>query len=169
MGRRDEESFRQFAESRSPALYRSACLMAGGDIHLAEDLVQETLGRMFTVWNRRRCIENPDAYARKALVRVCLTHRRRRSSQEQPAPWLPDRPVEIGDSSLRVTLLQALATLPPKDRAVLVLRYWEDLSIEQTAEAMRTSSSAVRSRSSRALAKLRAELGQTSFSELTAV
>ncbi|WP_062207335.1 SigE family RNA polymerase sigma factor [Streptomyces sp. NBRC 109706] len=168
MRRRDEESYRQFAEGRGPALYRSACLMTSGDTHLAEDLVQETLGRMYTMWNRRRCIDNPDAYAKKVLVRVYLTHRRRRSSDEQPAPWLPEQPVEIGDSPLRVTLLQALATLPRKDRAVLVLRYWEDLSIEQTAAAMSTSSSAVRSRSSRALVKLRAQLGQTSFVELTA-
>ncbi|UED84558.1 SigE family RNA polymerase sigma factor [Streptomyces profundus] len=169
MRRRDEESYRQFAEGRGPALYRSACLMTSGDTHLAEDLVQETLGRMYTMWNRRRCIENPGAYAKKVLVRVYLTHRRRRSSDEQPAPWLPEQPIEIGDSSLRVTLLQALAALPRKDRAVLVLRYWEDLSIEQTAAAMSTSSSAVRSRSSRALVKLRAQLEHTGFAELTAV
>ncbi|SOD62563.1 RNA polymerase sigma-70 factor, sigma-E family [Streptomyces zhaozhouensis] len=169
MRRRDEESFRQFAESRGPRLFRAACLMVGGDTHLAEDLVQETLGRMFTVWGRKRCIDNPDAYARKVLVRACVTHRRRRSSGEQPAAWLPDKPVEIGDFSLRVTLIQAIATLPPKDRAVVVMRYLEDLSIEQTAAALRTSSSAVRSRSSRALAKLRAELEQTGFAELTAV
>ncbi|TDC72347.1 SigE family RNA polymerase sigma factor [Streptomyces hainanensis] len=169
MGRRDEDSYRQFAVSRSAALYRSACLMTSGDTHLAEDLVQETLSRMYTVWHRRKCIDNPDAYAKTVLVRVYLTHRRRRSSSEQPAVRLPEQPaVEVGDSSLRVTLLQALAELPRKDRAVLVLRFWEDLSIEQTAEAMRTSSSAVRSRSSRALAKLRTRLGHAGFAELTA-
>ncbi len=169
MRRRDDESYRQFAMSRSPALYRSACLMTSGDTHLAEDLVQETLSRMYTVWSRKRCIDNPDAYAKTVLVRAYLTHRRRRSSGEQPAPWLPERPADDrGDSSLRITLLQALAGLPRKDRAVLVLRFWEDLSIEETAEAMRTSSSAVRSRTSRALAKLRTQLGTTGFAELTA-
>ncbi|MDT0318108.1 SigE family RNA polymerase sigma factor [Streptomyces millisiae] len=167
MGRRDEDSYRQFAVSRSAALYRSACLMASGDTHLAEDLVQETLSRMYTVWHKRKCIDNPDAYAKTVLVRAYLTHRRRRSSGEQPALRLPERPVEMADSSLRVTLLQALGELPPKDRAVLVLRFWEDLSIEQTADAMRTSSSAVRSRSSRALAKLRTMLGSSGFAELT--
>ncbi|MDT0270512.1 SigE family RNA polymerase sigma factor [Streptomyces sp. DSM 44915] len=167
MRRRDDETFRQFAESRSSALYRAACLMTSGDTHLAEDLVQETLGRMYTVWNRRRCIDNPDAYAKKVLVRVYLTYRRRRSSHEQPASWLPDTPVEIGDSTLRITLLQALGNLPYKDRAVVVMRFLDDMSIEQTAAAMRMTSSAVRSRSSRAMAKLRAELGQTGFAELT--
>lgn len=167
MGRRDEDSYRQFAVSRSAALYRSACLMTSGDTHLAEDLVQETLSRMYTVWHRKKCIDNPDAYAKTVLVRAYLTHRRRRSSGEQPALRLPEQAVEMADSSLRVTLLQALGQLPPKDRAVLVLRFWEDLSIEQTAEAMRTSSSAVRSRSSRALAKLRTVLGSSGFAELT--
>lgn len=167
MGRRDEDSYRQFAVSRSAALYRSACLMTSGDTHLAEDLVQETLSRMYTVWHRKKCIDNPDAYAKTVLVRAYLTHRRRRSSGEQPALRLPEQVVEMADSSLRVTLLQALGQLPPKDRAVLVLRFWEDLSIEQTAEAMWTSSSAVRSRSSRALAKLRTMLGSSGFAELT--
>jgi RNA polymerase sigma-70 factor (sigma-E family) len=168
MRRRDQDSYREFAVSRGSMLYRSACLLTSGDTHLAEDLVQETLGRMYTAWNRRRCIENPDAYARTVLVRAYLAHRRRRSSDERPSFDLPEQPVQTIDSSLRVTLLNALAALPRKDRAVLVLRYLEDLSIEQTAEAMRTSSSAVRSRSSRALAKLRTQLGESGFAELTA-
>ncbi|MDT0342052.1 SigE family RNA polymerase sigma factor [Streptomyces litchfieldiae] len=168
MRRRDQDAYREFAVSRSPALYRSACLLTGGDTHLAEDLVQETLGRMYTVWHRRRCIDNPDAYARTVLVRAYLTYRRRRSSTERPADQLPELPVEMGDSSLRITLLQALDGLPPKDRTVLVLRYWEDLSVEQTADAMRVSSNAVRTRTSRALAKLRTRLGNAGFAELTA-
>jgi RNA polymerase sigma-70 factor (sigma-E family) len=168
MRRRDQDAYREFAVSRGGALYRSACLLTGGDTHLAEDLVQETLGRMYTVWHRRRCIDNPDAYARTVLVRAYLTFRRRRSSTERPAVQLPERPVEMGDSSLRITLLQALEGLPPKDRTVLVLRYWEDMSIEQTAEAMRVSSGAVRSRCTRALSRLRAQLGDVGFTELTA-
>ncbi|RKN38006.1 SigE family RNA polymerase sigma factor [Streptomyces hoynatensis] len=170
MRRRDLDAYRDFAVARSAALYRSACLLTGGDTHLAEDLVQETLSRMYTVWHRRKCIDQPEAYARAVLVRVYLAHRRRRSSTERPVTTLPDQPApSVVDSPLRVVLLKALAELPRKDRAVLVLRYWEDLSVEQTAEALRTSSSAVRSRSSRALAKLRAQLGDSGFVELHAV
>ncbi|MDT0443093.1 sigma factor [Streptomyces johnsoniae] len=83
MRRRDDESYRLFATSRSPALYRSACLMTSGDTRLAEDLVQETLSRMYTIRGRKRCIDNPDAYAMTVLVRAYLAHRRRRSSGEQ--------------------------------------------------------------------------------------
>lgn len=169
MRRRHLEAYRDFAVARSAALYRSACLLTGGDTYLAEDLVQETLSRMYTVWHRRKCIDHPEAYARSVLVRVYLAHRRKKSSTERPVTQLPDQPAPSADSSLRVVLLKALAELPRKDRAVLVLRYWEDLSVEQTAEALRTSASAVRSRSSRALAKLRAQLGDTGFVELHAV
>ncbi|WP_059010223.1 SigE family RNA polymerase sigma factor [Streptomyces specialis] len=168
MKKRDLEEFHDFATRRGSALYRSACLLTSGDTHLAEDLVQETLGRMYIAWGRRKCIDNPAAYAQTVLVRVYLAHRRRRSSGESPVVRLPEQTVEQGDSPLRVTLLQALAELPRLDRAVLVLRFWEDLSVEQTAEILRTSSSAVRTRSSRALSKLRTQLGDTGFAELTA-
>lgn len=168
MKQRDLEAYQDFAARRGPALYRSACLLTSGDTHLAEDLVQETLGRMYTAWRKKRCIDNPAAYAQTVLVRVYLTHRRRRSSGEQPTVLIPEQRVEAADSPLRITLLQALATLGPQDRAVLVLRYWEDLSIEQTADMLRTSSGAVRTRSSRALAKLRVLLGDAGFAELTA-
>lgn len=161
-GRRD--GFREFAAGRSGHLYRSACLLASGDTHLAEDLVQETLGRMYVLWGRISRIENPAAYAQTVLVRVFLTHQRRRSSGERPVGGFPEagdaRPVPAGgDPALRLTLLEALGRLAPKDRAVLVLRYWEDRSIEETAEAMKVSSAAVRTRSTRALNRLRDQLG----------
>ncbi|MFD3550535.1 SigE family RNA polymerase sigma factor [Streptomyces goshikiensis] len=160
-GRRDRSGFREFAESRSGHLYRSACLLTSGDTHLAEDLVQETLGRMYLLWGRVSRIDNPAAYAQTVLVRAFLTHRRRRSAGERPVGEFPDRAGAAGgaDPALRLTLLDALGRLAPKDRAVLVLRYWEDRSVEETAEAMNASSAAVRTRSSRALARLREQLG----------
>ncbi|KJY38493.1 MULTISPECIES: SigE family RNA polymerase sigma factor [Streptomyces] len=167
-GRRD--GFREFAAGRSGPLYRSACLLASGDVHLAEDLVQETLGRMYLLWGRISRIDNPAAYAQTVLVRSFLTHQRRRSAGERPVGEFPEsRAPEAGaaDPELRVTLLQALGQLAPKDRAVLVLRYWEDRSIEETAEAMNVSSAAVRTRSTRALTRLRGQLGD-SLSELVA-
>ncbi|WP_405491536.1 SigE family RNA polymerase sigma factor [Streptomyces sp. NBC_00096] len=158
-GRRD--GFREFATGRSAHLYRSACLLTSGDTHLAEDLVQETLGRMYLLWGRITRIDNPAAYAQTVLVRAFLTHQRRRSTGERPVGELPDpgAAAEGGDPTLRLTLLQALGRLAPKDRAVLVLRYWEDRSVEETADAMNVSSAAVRTRSSRALARLREQLG----------
>ncbi|MFH8369131.1 SigE family RNA polymerase sigma factor [Streptomyces sp. NPDC018031] len=165
------DEYLEFAAGRSGHLFRSACLLTSGDTHLAEDLVQETLGRMYVTWRRISKIENPAAYAQTVLVRTFLTHQRRRSSRESPTGELPDAstaPVSAeGDATLRITLLDALGRLPPKDRAVLVLRYWEDRSIEETAAAMRASSGAVRSRSTRALAKLRELLGG-SLAELVA-
>uniref|UniRef100_A0AAU2JTS7 SigE family RNA polymerase sigma factor n=1 Tax=Streptomyces sp. NBC_00049 TaxID=2903617 RepID=A0AAU2JTS7_9ACTN len=162
-GRRD--GFREFAAARSGHLYRSACLLASGDTHLAEDLVQETLGRMYLLWGRVSRIDNPAAYAQTVLVRAFLTHQRRRSAGERPVGEFPEsgRPATSAaggdDPLLRLTLLEALGRLAPKDRAVLVLRYWEDRSVEETADAMNTSSAAVRTRTSRALARLRGQLG----------
>ncbi|MFE2425992.1 SigE family RNA polymerase sigma factor [Streptomyces sp. NPDC059373] len=158
----DPDGFLDFAANRAGHLFRSACLLTSGDTHFAEDLVQETLGRMYLAWRRVSTIDNPAGYAQTVLVRTFLTHQRRRSSGEQPTGELPDSPGTLGaegDATLRLTLIDALGRLPAKDRAVLVLRYWEDRSIEETAEAMRASSSAVRSRSVRALAKLRELLG----------
>lgn len=167
-GRRD--GFRDFAAGRTGPLYRSACLLASGDVHLAEDLVQETLGRMYLIWGRVSRIDNPAAYAQTVLVRSFLTHQRRRSAGERPVGEFPEPGVSAAgaaDPELRMTLLQALGQLAPKDRAVLVLRYWEDRSVEETAEAMNVSSAAVRTRTSRALARLRGQLGG-SLAELAA-
>jgi len=162
---RDEE-YLEFAAIRAGQLYRSACLLTGGDTHYAEDLVQETLGRMYTLWRRSgwlfggRRIDNPAGYAQGILYRTFITHQRRRSSTERPTGDLPDRPGPDGDTTLRLTLLEALARLSPRDRAVLVLRYWEDVSVEETAEILRSSSGAVRTQTSRALVRLRALLGE---------
>jgi RNA polymerase sigma-70 factor (sigma-E family) len=149
-----------FAAARAGHLYRSACLLTGGDTHLAEDLVQETLGQVFVRWRRVSGADNPAAYAQTMLVHIFLSWRRLRSSRERPTGELPEaRVVESGDPALRVLLMDALARLSPRDRAVLVLRYWEDQSVEHTAAALRLTPGAVCTRSSRALARLRTQLG----------
>jgi RNA polymerase sigma-70 factor (sigma-E family) len=153
------DEYLEFATSRGSHLYRTACLLSGGDVHLAEDLVQETLGRMYVHWRRVSSADNPAAYAHVVLVRAFLSHRRRRSSGERPVGDLPEAPVSDADPALRLVLLAALRQLSPKDRAVLVLRYWEDRSVEETASALRMTAGAVRTQSFRALARLRAELG----------
>lgn len=163
-----DEGYEAFAHARAGHLYRAACLLTGGDSHLAEDLVQETLGRMYAVWQRRtgrifgsRPIDNPAAYAQGVLYRLFIDHQRRRSSREYPVDEVPDRPTPEGDGSLRVTLAQALATLPARDRAVLVLRYWEDVSAEETAAIVGSTPGAVRTQASRALTRLRLQLGDS--------
>ncbi|MEU5664865.1 SigE family RNA polymerase sigma factor [Streptomyces longwoodensis] len=155
------DEFLEFAAGSGGHLYRSACLLTSGDTHLAEDLVQETLSRMYALWGRISRIDNPAAYAQTVLVRTFLTQRRRYSASERPLADVPELPVPHGadDPALRLALLQALRELPPKDRVVVMLRYWEDRTVEETADAMNVSAIAVRSRSSRALAKLRARLG----------
>ncbi|MFB6664171.1 MULTISPECIES: SigE family RNA polymerase sigma factor [unclassified Streptomyces] len=154
------DEFRVFAAGRAGHLFRSACLLTSGDVHLAEDLVQETLSRMYVTWGRARRIDNPAAYAQTVLVRTFLTHRRRRSASERPLAELPEgASADRDDPALRLTLMRALSQLAPKDRAVVVLRYWEDRSIEETAAALRVSPAAVRTRCVRALGRLREQLG----------
>lgn len=156
--------FLDFAAARGAHLYKTAYLLTGGDRYLAEDLVQEALSRLFVRWQRVSRLENTAGYAQTVLVNTFLSYRRRRSSGEKTAYSLPDAAVSEGDPALRVTLLQALQAVSAKDRAVLVLRYWEDRSIEETAAALELSSTAVRSRAHRALGRMRALLGE-SFAE----
>ncbi|MFD7391429.1 SigE family RNA polymerase sigma factor [Streptomyces sp. NPDC059852] len=157
------DEYARFAAARAGHLYRSACLLTAGDTHLAEDLVQEALGRIYVRWGRISRVDNPAGYAQTVLTRLFLAHQRRRSSTERATDTLPDRASSDGghgDLPLRLTLLQALARLPAKDRAVVVLRYWEDRSVEETADVMNASSAAVRTRCTRALGRLRELLGE---------
>ncbi|MET8771654.1 SigE family RNA polymerase sigma factor [Streptomyces sp. NPDC004658] len=156
----------EFAAARSGPLFRTACLLTG-DWHLAEDLVQETLAKMYRSWRRISRAQSPVAYADTVLVRSFLSQRRRRSSTERPSDRLPDAAAPARDAELRMALLDGLARMTAKDRAVLVLRYWEDRSVEETAQALQLSPGAVRTRSMRALERLRALLGDQ-LADLTA-
>ncbi|MFC8717507.1 SigE family RNA polymerase sigma factor [Kitasatospora sp. NPDC057198] len=151
--------FRDFAVAQARHLVRTAYLLTGGDAHLAEDLAQEALGKLYGGWRRISRMENPAGYARTVLVNTFLSHRRRRSSREHVTDTFAETAGPREDPALRVALLGVLAELPQQDRAVLVLRYWEDLGVEETAAALRLTPSAVRSRASRALARLRTRLG----------
>ncbi|MEU1706219.1 SigE family RNA polymerase sigma factor [Streptomyces sp. NPDC005706] len=148
----------EFAIARSGPLFRTACLLTG-DWHLAEDLVQETLAKMFRSWRRVSRAGSPVAYADTVLVRTFLSQRRRRSSTERPSDRLPDAAGPARDAELRMALLDGLARMTSRDRAVLVLRYWEDRSVEDTAQVLRMSPGAVRAQSKRALQRLRTLLG----------
>ncbi|EYT84256.1 RNA polymerase sigma24 factor [Streptomyces sp. Tu 6176] len=158
------DGYPEFAAARAGHLYRSACLLTGGDTHLAEDLVQEALGRAFLHWRRVSRVGNPAGYVQTVLTRAFLAHQRRHSSRrERATEVLPEvaGPDPGGDAPLRLTLLEALGRLSAKDRAVVVLRYWEDRSVEETATVLETSPAAVRTRCVRALARLRVSLGDS--------
>ncbi len=159
------EEFGEFARSRQAALLRTAFLMCG-DRHLAEDLVQTTFYKLARSWNRVRKADSVDAYTRRTLTNCFLDHRRLRR-------WslidhdLPDPAAPSHDSELRMVVLAALAELPPRARATVVLRFWEDLSVEETAAAMGVSTGTVKSTTSKALDRLRPVLGDALTKEFT--
>jgi RNA polymerase sigma-70 factor (sigma-E family) len=156
--RRGVTGFEEFALARTPQLLRSAWLLCG-DVHRAEDLVQETLAKVYVRWHRRigGAIDNPAAYAQTALVRTFLSDRRRKSSGELPYAEPPDGadPDRAAETDLQLQVAEALAGLSPADRAVLVLRYLEDRSVSETAQVLGVTEGAVRNRSMRALDRLR--------------
>ena len=152
--------FREFALSRRAALRRTAYLV-GGDWHLADDVVQETLARLYADWPRLAARGSVDAYARRAVVNGVLAHRRRpwRREVATAGPDLPDRAAPgAADDGTRDALLQALAGLGASQRAVVVLRYWEDLSVEEVARVLGCTTGNVKSQAARGLARLRAAL-----------
>ncbi|MFF2348863.1 sigma-70 family RNA polymerase sigma factor [Kitasatospora sp. NPDC058115] len=165
-----ERTFDEFVAGRYAALRRTGYLLCG-DWHLAEDLVQTTLVKLYARWPRLREPETAYGYARTTLVRAYVDTRRRRAAQEVTAPdpgvLLEDgrgggrRTGSQADPERRLALLAALAQVSPAYRAVLVLRFWEDQSIESTAAALRQSTGAVKSATNRGLAQLRAILGDS--------
>lgn len=156
----DVEDFTEFARSSEQRFYRHAYLLCG-ETEQARDLVQATLLKMYRVWDRVRRTDHVHAYAHKTLVHTFL-ETQRRSRRERSLWALPDPPAPPEASSdLRLTVLDALAELPPRARAVVVLRYWEDYSVDQTAEALSCAHGTVKAHSSRALKQLRQRLGDT--------
>lgn len=155
--KRDDAAFVAFADARSRALRRTAYLLAG-DWHAAEDIVQVALIKVYKAWPRVEPA-TAEAYARTAVVRVFLDSRRRRASRELPVMTVPDTSVSGTSSHSRLDLLNALRALPPGQRAVVVLRYWDDASVEQTAAVLGLSHGTVKSQSAKGLQALREVLG----------
>jgi RNA polymerase sigma-70 factor (sigma-E family) len=154
---RDEAAFVEFAEAVRGQLRRTAYLMCG-DWHQASDHVQEGLIRVYVAWPRLTRVGREYAYARKAVVSAVIDHSRRRSSTEVPSE--PDGTVSSGQDvaesvALRAALMSALAELPVRQRACVVLRYFDDLSVVDTAAALGCSEGTVKSQTSRALTSLR--------------
>ena len=158
----DEEDFRQFAASRQKQLLRSAYLLCG-DWHGAEDLVQTAFGHMYRAWRRLRRVDHPDAYAKQVLYRCYLTSKRKQRFATVPIESVPEpsAPVAPDPDERAGLLVEALAGLPERARAVVVLRFWEDYSVAQTADALGISQGTVKSQTSRALALLRTRIGDS--------
>lgn len=150
---------RQFIETESPALLRFAWALTG-DWATAEDLVQAALVVTWPRWNSLVRADRPEYYVRKVIVTTFLRWRRRRWNSEIPTVDLPRRPDQIDDYSAadtRQSVLAALTRLPPRQRAVVVLRYFSDLSEAQTAELLGCSIGTVKRYNHDALARLRIE------------
>lgn len=166
---RDEESFVAFAQGARERLRRTAYLMCG-DWDRASDHVQEGLIRVYVAWPRLEKAGREHAYARKAVVSAVLDAARRRSSRELVVGTDADRPAEgdLADAvTSRAALLAALAELPPRQRACVVLRYFEDLSVADTAAVLGCSQGTVKSQTARALDRLRSLFEDSPLGELT--
>jgi len=155
--REDETAYRDFVTARIAHLRRVAFLVSG-DWHTAEDAVSTALAKLYVAWNKVRDRERIDAYARTMVIRAVLDERRRPWRREKDpyddtmSASVPDRTGEVHD---RILLRRALEALPRGRRAVLVLRFYEGLSVEETAEALGCSTGTVKSQTARGLAAMR--------------
>lgn len=148
----DADRFAAYYAARYRALRRTAYLLCG-DWHEAEDLTQAAFVRLYLAWGRVRA-GGAHAYARRVLLNEFLSERRR--TREQPVEALPDRPgPAAGSPDDRLDLSAALRAVPPQQRAVVVLRYWEGLSVQQTAALLGIAPGTVKSQAARGLAALR--------------
>jgi RNA polymerase sigma-70 factor (sigma-E family) len=160
---RDEE-FSVFVRARRVELLRSACLLTAGDTHRAEDLVQTALARLYVAWPRVRRSGTQAGYAWRIIVNAHLDEvRQPRWRREHYVPDPPDGagpapPGTLPDGIDGDQIRAALAALPPRMRAAIVLRHWLDLSVEETASLLHCSEGTVKSQTAKALARLREQL-----------
>ena len=154
----EPEGFREFVEVRSASLLRSAWLLTN-DWHAAHDLVQTSLLKTWPRWEKVVRRDRPELYVRRVMLNTYLSWRGRRWNSELPVARFPDAGVDddpSGAIDLRMTLVAALAALPPRQRATVVLRYFDDLTEADTALALGCSVGTVKTHCSRAMRTLRA-------------
>jgi RNA polymerase sigma-70 factor (sigma-E family) len=151
----DEAAYVEYAEGRALSLRRTAYRLCG-DWQLAEDLAQQALIKLFVHWRRARRADNLDAYARQILVRTWLDELRRPWRRATPVAQLPETAARDGDDpATRLALVAALAKVAPRQRAVLVLRFWEGMSVAEAADTLNCSTGTVKSQTSAGLNALR--------------
>ena len=160
MRQSDEDRFSDFVRAHNATLFRTAYLMTG-DYQRAEDLLQTTLVRVYQHWPRVDAMDHPVAYARKVLVNQAASWWRRRSSHELPQV-LRDQPVWhdwMEEAAEHQRVWKAVLSLPPRQRAVMVLRYYEDLSEAEIAETLGIAPGTVKSQAHAATRRLADLLG----------
>lgn len=168
MGAHDEEAYCEFVKARRRSLLQTAFLLTG-DWHLAEDLVQTALAKLYVAWTRIHRRDDVAAYARRTLVNAYLDERRRPWRREESMDAVPDRQSaqsDDADPAMRERIIAALGRIPARQRAALVLRYWEDLSVENTADVLNCSTGTVKSQAARGLDRLREALGPALLEQL---
>lgn len=165
-----EEDFRRFVVDSRHRLVSTAYVLTG-DHARAEDLVQTALVRTYRAWERIRRQDVPEHYARRIVVNLHASWWRRAAHRaERPVALVPERRVEDGTAGVdqRDQIWRAVLALPPRMRAIIVLRFLEELKEAETAEILGCSVGTVKSQTSRALAKLRAQLGADDMAEVSA-
>lgn len=150
-----EADYRRYVQAHQTRLLRVAWLLTGNWAE-AEDLVQTALIRCWPHWERVTRQGSPDAYVRRAVVTAFLSSRRRFWHREVPTDALPDQPAQEAASETRSALLELVRSLPPRQRAVIALRFLDDMSERDVADALNCSVGTVKSQTSKALSALRA-------------
>ncbi|MEU2612277.1 SigE family RNA polymerase sigma factor [Micromonospora sp. NPDC007271] len=159
-----EQEYVEYVTARLPVLRRIACQLVG-DAHRGDDLVQTAVTRIYVNWRRARAADNLDAYVRTVLVRVFLDEKRRLWSRvrlmDTPPEAVPTPPDDTVED--RELLHAALAQVPPRQRAVLVLRFLDDRPVDEVAAILSCTAGTVKSQTSQGLAQLRRLLGTTAY------
>src|SRR4051794_22924929 len=157
-----EAEYVDYVTARLPALHRAAFLLCGGDADRADDIAQSTITRLYQRWRLASRADNLDAYVHRMLVHTFVDEKRRAWSKVRLLPWSADAVAEAVEPHAAVddrgALVAALRTLPPRQRAVLVLRFLLDRPVEEVAEILGCSEGTVKSQTSRGLSILRDQL-----------
>jgi len=165
MSARRDDDFTAYARARLAWLRRVAYLLCQ-DWQRADDLVQTTITSLYVHWRRARVMESVDGYARTIMVRAFLSERRGGWARRVTLTGqLPEAPGQAPDADDALDVRAALAGLPPRQRATLVLRFYCDLNVEQSARVLGCSAGTVKSQTAKALASLRRSLGEPAGQE----
>ncbi|MET8256694.1 SigE family RNA polymerase sigma factor [Micromonospora sp. NPDC005553] len=155
-----DDEYTEYVRSRMAQWRRTAYLMCG-DWDRGDDILQRVLTELYRSWARARQADHLDALVRTMLLRRLIDERRLRWTRVRLGSALPDVSRAFADPTDRITLVGALRQVPPRQRAVLVLRYFQDLSVEETARTMGCSTGTVKSQTAKGLATLRTLLTPT--------
>jgi len=155
-----KSEYREYVAARWTAM-RNFAYLTCGDWHRAEDATQTAFIKLYAAWNRASRA-SLDAYTRRIIVNGLIDeHRRGWFRRERPHDELPNLPGPELDSPQRITVLETLAALPPRQRATIVLRFWEDQSVQETAKTLKCSVNTVKTQTARGLQTLRGLLAET--------